>query len=832
MPENAKQPKNIKVVHLEPESQRRARARLARLPAAVHALHEKGKFQLAEKLKVFFDQADDSLFSLADKASSNQEQNIYFDSMREVRVQRRGFENRFGNAIDDAFAALVTNAHAAAEKELLLAADELSLVNHEELEEMVALDSSVSRASSEFGNEIQVLSLRLDTLVPVKVYEKNNPLGPSVIADAFMGQAKRLDIDIKAKLVLFKLFDRVVMQNLASLYSAVNQILIDNNVLPQLSQGVSSPGAAARAVPVKSVQAPAGTTAQSPSENSEVVSLLKELLAERQKNTAASAHSSVSEVVRLLSLAQQAPAQVSGGLEGKTALDLITDIQQRSGSTVGVGRTEQEIINLVDMLFKFILEDRNLAEEMKAVISRMQIPLVKVALLDKSFFAKGGHAARRLLNEMATAALGWQPAKAGEQGGNGDPLHQKMQSVVQTLLNQFDTDVAIFTELLADFTSFVEKDRRRAELLERRTLDAEDGKAKTEMARMTVAAEIELRTVDVQLPPVVLNLIEGPWNNVLFATVLKSGNESEAWQTGLKTLEDLIWSTQVPATAEDRKRLIAMVPDLLQRLRAGLDYIAFNPFEMSEIFKALESVHLECIRGKHSEVSSVAPAQKVVNPMKESVAGGKIPQEKTTSQKSALHKAVSREVDLNPIPGAEGDTAQAGAKAQNMDESIDESALEQELTAADAELGDVDDFLADVDAALDFTAPEEQKLQAKTASVKPVTKTVSNKPKVVEKVAEAQLPDNDPFMQQVASFVQGAWFDMTDEDSNVSRCRLAAVIKPTGKYIFVNRSGMKVAEKQQQELAYLLMQNRIRALDNSMLFDRALETVVTSLRKP
>jgi hypothetical protein len=60
---------------------------------------------------------------------------------------------------------------------------------------------------------------------------------------------------------------------------------------------------------------------------------------------------------------------------------------------------------------------------------------------------------------------------------------------------------------------------------------------------------------------------------------------------------------------------------------------------------------------------------------------------------------------------------------------------------------------------------------------------------------------------------------------------LAAFIRPTGKYIFVNRNGIKVAEKTQMELAYAMKTGHMRALDHSMLFDRALESVVTSLRQ-
>ncbi len=84
----------------------------------------------------------------------------------------------------------------------------------------------------------------------------------------------------------------------------------------------------------------------------------------------------------------------------------------------------------------------------------------------------------------------------------------------------------------------------------------------------------------------------------------------------------------------------------------------------------------------------------------------------------------------------------------------------------------------------------------------------------------------------VASLAQGAWFDLeSGAGEDPLRCRLAAYIRPTGKYIFVNRNGVKVAEKSQLELALALKSGQMRALDHTMLFDKALETVVTNLRQ-
>jgi len=94
------------VVPMERQNQRMMKSRLEQLPSAVSLVHIRSKQILLERLKVFFDQADDSLFEMADRADSNQEQNIFFESMREVRVQRRAVEVKFSEAMDFSFSAL------------------------------------------------------------------------------------------------------------------------------------------------------------------------------------------------------------------------------------------------------------------------------------------------------------------------------------------------------------------------------------------------------------------------------------------------------------------------------------------------------------------------------------------------------------------------------------------------------------------------------------------------------------------------------------------------------------------------------------------------------
>lgn len=780
-----------------------ARAKLARLPAPVHMLQEKSRHALQRLVQTLFDNADDALFELADKATTNSDQNLYFESMREVRVRRRDLENRFGEALTDAFACVAVVQHETEEAGSSLSQfniDDLALVQNDELEEVVAVDSMINRANDRYGEAVQHLGMRIDSLVPQKIYQKNNPLGPEVIARAFAVGVRTLDADIKAKLVLLKLFDKYVLTQLNKFYQVCNQLLIEQNILPSLKQlkgktqlgtpvvnggagvypsaggaSVNSPSSGdmgLQGAPVMTAGNMLSGGQSGTAQQGEVLQVLRGLLSSQQPGSASNSGTAVSasplpaqELVSVLSQLQQQYVQTgSQFVAGNQLRAAIDDYLKAGQKSARINQLDEDVINLVDMLFEFILDDRTLAAPMKALLGRMQIPILKVAIADKSFFSKGGHPARRLLNEMSTAALGWQ-----DEGKDRDPLYEKIESIVHGLLTDFDDDISVFNALLTDFVSFIDKERRRASILEQRTLDAEDGKAKAEYARHQVVAALADIVGERQLPAAGHKLLHEAWGNVLFMTALKEGVESQNWKSALSTASDLVWSLTATIAAAERTQLLKLVPDLLKRLRAGLESISYNPFEMTELFKALEQLHLARIRGAVAE--TVAPAE----------------------------------------PAAKADM---GAAPVVSDTEVKPSAA---VVKAEDPFADID---ASMQAAVDKTGAPSAKQQSSS------TDAVS----LDEGVVTADAVEGE-YLDQVDKLSQGAWFEMSDTGGGVYRCRLAAVLKPTGKYIFVNRSGVKVAEETRQSLAEALKTGSLRSLNDGVLFDRALESVISNLRR-
>ncbi|HEX7763903.1 MAG TPA: DUF1631 family protein, partial [Cellvibrio sp.] len=423
-----------------------------------------------------------------------------------------------------------------------------------------------------------------------------------------------------------------------------------------------------------------------------------------------------------------------------------------------------------------------------------------------------------LLNEMAMACLGWQ--EPTDENQRKDTLYAKMEEVVQTILSEFDTDISLFDRLLLDFRSYLDKEKRRASILEQRTIDAEDGKAKSERARAQVDAELKRITVGRDLPLAVTKLLREAWANVMFITSLKQGVDSDEWRSCSLTAQQLVWSVVAPMDKDNRQKLLKLVPELLQKLRTGLESISFSPFETGNLFKQLEAVHLERLRG---DTKTVAQAVSAAQPSLENSnlgndsEGNKSVGNNSTGSDSAIRaqqivakaasmKAAMADVQAKPSVVAVATQVPTAVVSDIADNQSPVADSTEPAVSANEAVPAVDATVLPQDTVADI---------AQDIAAEPVTHTIA---------ADAQ------HLALVNNITQGTWFEMQGEAGEKYRCRLAAIIRSVGKYIFVNRSGMKVAEESRESLAIALQTKRLTILDDGMLFDRALESVISSLR--
>ena len=570
--------------------------------------------RLAEHLSGVFGQVDDTLFECAEKAENNKVQTLFFDSMREIRRQRPQIERSYHQKIASNFSdfldgKLQSPATAQVDPE------QLALVQNEDYEETLQVTNMVSRVKARCTQPLFALDQRLALLNNgQKLGEDSNPFGPQAIAQAFRDALAPCPFPLQIKTILYMLFDRHVMQSLDSLYGALNQRLIDAGVLPnlkysaQVNPSASRPAAPRAEAPANRQQTPGrpvtapptvepalldlDLSAPPPSDPGALFSGLSSMLDEHRHShpeapllggtrsivsfspREASRTYSASELLSALNRMQQQSANELAQrlhkpqpVEGlKAALQQQLESHSSLPGDSKVADQEADVIDLVGMLFDFILDDENLPDACKTALSHLHTPYLKIALLDKALFTQHHHPARRLLNAMAQAGVLY--GNEGDERG----LLAKMHWVVERVIHGFNGDLGLFDSLLEEFNEYVVTLRHKVELRERRAVEAAKGRDRLLGAREQALEVIQRCVGQRDLPAIIRNFLELTWADVLVFVLLRHGEQSVEWQRACEVAEQLAWSG-TPLGDDDKQRLQDMRVPMLSELRKGLELL-------------------------------------------------------------------------------------------------------------------------------------------------------------------------------------------------------------------------------------------------------------------
>jgi len=611
------------IVDLMQAAEAARRARLSDANArVVRQCREIATRTLPSLLSTLFDKLDDALFDMADKSDRDALQTVYFDVMRAVRKARRTMDQRFAECLTEDFDRLWSGPKTDAGAVPAKSTSDLALVADDDLEESLAVTNMIAKSEHAYRRELYMLNERFgDLRGDREVDNRTNPLAPQAICNAFRQAVGDLSVDVPVKLVMYKLFDKQVMHYVGGLYDEINALLAREGILPDLipraKRNPVAPVLRERGEPsASSVESRRNDAVEAAINrpSGDVLGTLRRLLAQhRQSGASAGAAEEgtrqavplvpATELVSALSTLQHLGLESLGAAELgalhpadiREALFDRFSIGQGEGATKAIGPVESDIIDVVTMLFELVLEDRAIPDAMKVLIARLQIPVLKVALIDESFFGTIEHPARRLVNNLARASVGW----SGQPDPAKDGYYAKVSSIVDRLLGEFNRDLGVFSELEAEFARYIEEEQRRARVAEERTAQITRGKEQLSMAKRRVAEEIDIRLKGAEsLAPVVHALLGEGWKDVLLLIYLRQGIDSDAWRDAVRLVDDLLWSTRPKVTFEERQELLQRIPEILRRLREGLNGISFDQQKMMTLLKELQGLHIACLRAR------------------------------------------------------------------------------------------------------------------------------------------------------------------------------------------------------------------------------------------
>ncbi len=763
------------------------RSNAARVYASLRGVVSK---RLGGLLSALFDSVDDALFDMAERAGSNQSQSHYFEGMREIRRKRQPAELAFAETIarrllDFEAGKLLPNAEASASP--AVTREPLALVDEADLEETLAINAMVDKCVTRLQRPLYALEQRLAFLAGGQTVDAaNDPIGPRQLSLAFNDAIRPFEIDLSVRLIVLKLFERHVLSNLELMYDECNELLVQAGVLPELRYAAAvqrrasppprEPGAAPGAREAQNVleeieQQLDGQPQQTDHQILDLVTELRGLLAARHGPAGTPAPMGPALAGSAQGLAPNLRAGAPGPGELLNALSLMQGQLRSQAMQTGMGPVadsgtvkrqlldtvrsfggqaapghlgaDEDTIDLVGMMFDYAVQDRNLPAPIQALLGRLQIPYLKVALMDREFVAQRNHPARKLLDQLADACVGWS-----EDSDKDGRLFNKVQETVTTLLRDFDDDPSVFARLGNEFSEFVDKNRKRAELLERRAAEAASGRERLENAQRIAAREILSRVSGRNLPGSVRDLLTRRWSNYLVLTRLRYGEDSPEWRAATRFIDDFAWSVEPKKDDNDRLRLREMTPEIERLLKQGLAATGFHEGHLQELWDEVNSIY-------RSQTEPHAPSE----------------------------------------PGA-----LAHVPAQSAGTEADAEALT--IRFASSKAGEEVVFSGD---AVDDGGGES--------------------------LDAATLEALDTWLKIARALKAGTWFEFVKDDGSRERAKLLWISTIKALYLFVNRNGLKIAEKTATELAEELKDQKAVVLEQVALVDRALDAILKQLKE-
>lgn len=578
------------------------------------------------------------LFAKAESSGTNREAQVLLDAYNNVRNQRPEIEQRLKKTFRSLLDESISSKSPGASSRDDASWSELSLVDTNQIEEDVQVRRLCDKIKTSVEWELRDLNVRMSYLLGREdAQEEDNPLRPELFCRAVGMVCAELESDHQIRLAVLRSFENALSHNLGTVYHDLNTRLISHRVLPKVRHHAGM----RRSSPEKT-----GAQEVRGYESSQVDTsrMAGERIEEAVENVVESTLSMFDALQRLVGNSSAykgafAPSSEpgSGGHSRRNlmkaihglreahemALDLpllsalaskqigVSEAQQDSAgltqqlvpnfiwanreqlSAAATNNVDRMKIDIVAMLFDQILADEKLPAEFKMLLGRLQLPVLRVALADGTFFATRAHPARRLIDRIASCAVGYE--KAGDASRR---FVDEVERIVLAVLQNVDEDSALYVSLLAEFEQFLEGEHAQSNDIVGRAVGVLERAEVREVLGINATIQVNQLLYGVHLDPFLRAFLLDVWTHVLVEAACHcEDSQTDPVVARYKQLcVDLVWSAQPKVTPEDRRRLVALLPKMIGGIREGLGLIGYPSEQETRFFAELMQIHSAAVR--------------------------------------------------------------------------------------------------------------------------------------------------------------------------------------------------------------------------------------------
>ena len=253
---------------------------------------------------------------------------------------------------------------------------------------------------------------------------------------------------------------------------------------------------------------------------------------------------------------------------------------------------EQMTIDVVAMLFEFILRDSQVPSEVRAQLGRLQFLVLKLALRDPTLLTQKWHPVRVLINRIGAISVGLK-----ELDPDSVRMSAKICQIVETLLseavNDLDTFATLFAKLLDDFDAFVATELRSKDEKLNRAVEAIENVQNRTLRFTHIWAQMAEVLSGLTLDTYLHNFLSNTWVLVIERAESVNALRAERFRA---LVPDLIWSIAPKIDEFDRQEMSVILPIMIGNLREGLALIAWPKPAEKELLDWLFDAHTRALR--------------------------------------------------------------------------------------------------------------------------------------------------------------------------------------------------------------------------------------------
>ena len=280
-------------------------------------------------------------------------------------------------------------------------------------------------------------------------------------------------------------------------------------------------------------------------------------------------------------------------LEAATIQNVLRTLQQ-SPVMKAASPLDAVLVDAVATLFDVVFDEATIPDRLKAQIARLQIPVLKAAMLDRNFFSQSNHPVRRMLDAIATLSVHLPDNEAG------NARLEAISQIVSRVLDSFEKDISVFDAAAAELEAM---SAALEETLEE-TVDAclqEDivqikQSERAELAPVIVHDFINRALKDQPVAESVREFLRRDWAQLLTTDYINEGEAGAHFNSHVETMRELVWSVQLKADMDARLMLVRILPGLLKRLREGVAEIDLPQKLADRFFATLVILHANAVR--------------------------------------------------------------------------------------------------------------------------------------------------------------------------------------------------------------------------------------------